>query len=454
MTPTAWSRVGVLLLLVASAAWAGEDPPPLASSGRFRPRLSLVDVPFNVRGGVPSMQQALDVEGVVVGGGSWAISLLGDEIGQHTRPWLRHLAEGSLQGVWLLLGGLALPGGDTWLHEEWHRAVLSRHGVSSFNGVYEFQPFRSFIYVKRVTDEGLAFIKEQHPQDFVRLSAAGMEAQVAESVHLQREIFFDRRSPRRDLARLWYGAIAVSNYMHLCVTSRSEDAIGDTEREVDIAERDFVGLDCVSWIYDLENDRQPYAERGVHPSGIGVDRYRYADQLSPRGHSYLKRAAWLSLLNFASPQLVGVGQLPVPGRPEDRWNLHFSHQLTSFGQVVSGHVLASVGGWDVGATYHHYLNGERPFPGLELMLVRWRLPTQALSAHLSVGAQLWLQPREGRFLDAGARPGGSGRIELSVDVLPRLAVFAELDGKSAGWVSGNVYLGPAVQGRLGLEAAL
>jgi hypothetical protein len=413
-----------------------------------------VDAPFNFRGGVPSMQQALDVQEVVMGGGSWAIDLLGERIGQRTRPWVRYLVEIPLLLSWVVLGGTVLPGGDAWMHEEWHRAVLSRHGVSSYNGVYDFRLFSMYIYVKHVSDEGLTFIKERHPQDFVRLAAAGMEAQVADSLRLRRELFFDRRELLRDLPRLWFGVLSVSEYMRMCSSIRSGEAIGDEAREVDIAERDFVGLDCSSWIYDLENDRQPYAERGVHPSGIGVDRYRYVDQLSPEGQSYLRRATVLSLLNVVSPQLFGVKHLPVPGRPEDRWNLAFSHQLTSFGQALGGHVFASISGWDVGATYYHYLNGERGFPGLELMLVRWPLPTQVLSAHLSAGAQLWLQPAEGRFRDTGARVGGGGRVELAVDVLPRLTVFAELDAKSAGWVSGNVYLGPAVQGRMGLEASL
>ncbi|MDY7230277.1 hypothetical protein [Hyalangium rubrum] len=446
--------VSLCVLLGAFAARAEEPSAPLARSGRFRPRLSLVDVPFNVRHGAPSMRQAADMQELVMGGGSWAIDLLGERIGQNSRSWVRPVVEVPLLLTWALLGATVLPGGDAWFHEEWHRAVLSRHGVSSFNGVYELRLFSEFIYVKHVSDEGLTFIKEQHPQDFVRLSAAGMEAQVASNVRLQRDIFYDRRSPARDVPRLWLNAVSVFQYLRLCVGTRSEDALGDDVREVDIAERDFTGLDCSGWIYDLENDRQPYAERGVHPSGIGVDRYRYADQLSPEGRSYLKRASWLSLLNFASPQLFGVGHLPVPGRPEDRWSFALSHQLTSFGQVVDGHLLASLAGWNVGATYHHYLNGTRAFPGLELRLVRWPVPTQAVSAHLSAEGWLWLQPSDGRFMDTRARLGGGGSLALAVDVLPRLAVYAELDAKSAGWVTGNVYLGSAVQGRLGLEAAL
>lgn len=446
-----WLRVSVLLLLVASTARA-EEAPPLAASGPFRPRLSLVDVPFNLHG-VPSMQQALDAEDVVMGGGSWAIDLLGERLERNYRPWVRYLVEVPLQVSWAVLASDALPGGGAWAHEEWHRAVLSLHGASSFNGVYEFKPFRPFIYVKHVTDEDLARIKEEHPQDFVRLSAAGMESQIADSIQLQRDIFFQRRDPFRDIARLWYDKISVSAYMKICATTPSSEEIGNDVREVDVAERDFVGLDCTSWIYDLENDREPYAARGTHPSGIGIDRYRYVDQLSPEGQHYLKQAGWLSLLNFVAPQLFRVSSLP--GLPDEgRWNFALSHQLTSFGQVVDGHLFVSLRGWDVGLTYHHYLNGVRAFPGLEVLLVRWPLPTQAVPAHLSASAQLWLQPEDGRFKDTEARLGGGGLVELAVGILPRLGVFAAVDAKSAGWVTGNVYLDPAVQGRLGVEASL
>jgi hypothetical protein len=69
--------LGVFLsVLEASAA----EPPPLAASGRFRPRLSLVDVPFTFRGGVPSMQQSLEVSHLMMEGGSWGIDLLGERL--------------------------------------------------------------------------------------------------------------------------------------------------------------------------------------------------------------------------------------------------------------------------------------------------------------------------------------------------------------------------------------
>jgi hypothetical protein len=441
------------VLLSVSQARAAE-PPPLAGSGRFRARLPLVDAPFNFRGGVPSMQQSLEVSHLVMEGGSWGIDLLGERIEQWTNPWLRYFVEVPLLVFWEFGGG-ALPGGDTWLHEEWHRAVLSRYGVSSFNEVYELRPFRSFIYVKHVSDEGLAFIKDRHPQDFVRLAAAGMEAQVADTLQLQRDIFFERRSPVRNLPHLWLSRFNVSTYLGACTILTAADESYINAAEVEVAQRDFVGLDCSSWMYDLENDRQPYAARGTHPTGVGIDRYRYVDQLSPRGREFLEQAAGLSLLNFVSPQLFGVGHLPVPGlAAEDRWNFALTHQLTSFGQVVDGHLFASIQGWNVGATYHHYLNGARAFPGLELLLVRWPVAVRGVPAHLSSGVQVWLQPREGRFSDTEARLGGGARTELAVEVLPRLSVFAEVDAKTAGWVSGNVYLDPHVQARLGVEAAL
>ena len=37
--------------------------------------------------------------------------------------------------------------------------------------------------------------------------------------------------------------------------------------ERNIAKRDFVGLDCNAWVYDLFRPNEPYELRGIHPIG-------------------------------------------------------------------------------------------------------------------------------------------------------------------------------------------
>src|SRR6185503_15319227 len=70
--------------------------------------------------------------------------------------------------------------------------------------------------------------------------------------------------------------------------------------------RDFTGLDPDGWVYDLFRPDEPYAARGIHPSGVGIDRYRSESDFTPRERRYLRRQARLSWLNLLNPQLIGL----------------------------------------------------------------------------------------------------------------------------------------------------
>lgn len=48
-----------------------------------------------------------------------------------------------------------------------------------------------------------------------------------------------------------------------------------------VSVRDFTGHDFVAWVYDLHRPDEPYGARGIHPSGVGIDRYRKSAQLTP-----------------------------------------------------------------------------------------------------------------------------------------------------------------------------
>jgi hypothetical protein len=66
-----------------------------------------------------------------------------------------------------------VPPGEAWLHEEWHRAVLSHCGIASYNDTYKFRLFGGVVNVSHVRDEDLERLKREHPAEFVRLAAAG-----------------------------------------------------------------------------------------------------------------------------------------------------------------------------------------------------------------------------------------------------------------------------------------
>jgi len=155
---------------------------------------------------------------------------------------------GTLAGDLLLL---YLPGGEAWLHEEYHRAVMSRHGANSFNGVNRFPVGSSIIAVSKVKDEDLMRIKEKSPSDMVRLHASGIEGQYLLINNLQRNNFF------YDLQLNNQALYLISTFnSHLYIFMSTSPKFADknmtkmNEKETTIASRDFTGFDFTAWAYE------------------------------------------------------------------------------------------------------------------------------------------------------------------------------------------------------------
>src|SRR5829696_6007251 len=99
-----------------------------AGAQSLRVDIPLLDAPYNTAHGLraPSMAQSLGVTETFY-------EVLHPAI---ERAWGSHR---KLAGVSLVLFdvfGALLPGGDGWMHEEYHRAVLGSQGVGSFNDIY------------------------------------------------------------------------------------------------------------------------------------------------------------------------------------------------------------------------------------------------------------------------------------------------------------------------------
>ena len=60
----------------------------------------------------------------------------------------------------------------SWLHEEYHRGVMTQYGINSFNEVLLFKLWAGSIAVSREKDEELAMLCDLHHPDFVRLMSA------------------------------------------------------------------------------------------------------------------------------------------------------------------------------------------------------------------------------------------------------------------------------------------
>ena len=198
-----------------------------------------------------------------------------------------------------------LPLSSTWLHEEWHRAVMGKHGIDSYNEVYEMEFFSETISVSNVSDDELITFKQNHPHDFIRMHSAGLESQNQLNLAIEKDQFF-HNTTTLDQFTLLSNTVNTTAYLYTCASDDSNELTEKIIRRegTDISDRDFTGLDCNAWVYDLFRPNEPYTDRGIHPSGVGIDRYITYDKLNDEEKRFLRKQYYLSYLNFIDPFLL------------------------------------------------------------------------------------------------------------------------------------------------------
>jgi len=428
-----FSILSIVSLFPASARSADSyyGGPGLGAKPTTMIDVPLYDAPFNFeRGGytVPSMRQSL----------AWSTSyyenfhrLIGGEE-----------LERSSWRLWGVVGfdllSNYIPLGNAWMHEEWHRSVMSRRDISSYNDVYTFPFFQDMIAVSNVSDTDLIRLKKDHNPDQVRMSAAGMEAQVAQNLAIERHHFFDN-STTFDQPFLVMNAMSNAIYLGLC-SSKSADAATSKQQQQegpDIGKRDFTGLDCNGWVYDLHRPDEPYTARGVHPSGVGINRYITNSQLTDRERRFLRRQFAFSFLNFVDPFLVGKDSFRSEffGK-EWSWNANLAHSLTSFGYVIDARMFLKEGDEKYLLTLHNGF-GLHYYPGISVEMVD--LPVGD-GFFVSSALTVWTQPKAQR-LDAQDR---QWLFDLSTQFnfqwTRQTFTYFGVQAKTPGWMMGDPYL--------------
>jgi hypothetical protein len=394
-----------------------------------------------VRRGAPSMQQSLWLTTDLYALAHYGLGLVVDP---YSDVWWKRFLSVTAIGAFDALT-IELPGLAAWQHEEWHRAVMAYRHIDSYDDIYDFRIFSSLVNVSHVSDADLVRLKAEHPADHVRLSAAGIEGNYELARNIEKARFFGRTNT--------YDGVLVTIlhaenffYWNTCATS------GDQYRaqEADVSKRDFTGLDCTAWTYDLFRPDEAFAARGLDPSGVGIQRYRGRSDLTDAEQSYLSTQRWLSLLNFLDPNVVGINAFESG---ETRWNAAARHVPTSFGSDSGVDVFFQRRPIEAFARLHLYANRTHVFPGAEAELWRVRA-VPSLPIDLSFTAAAWLQPAEQRFETSHPAPGGLLRARIRFPFDERLAPYSEIEVKTAGWVAGNVALGPSGAIRMGVTASL
>lgn len=409
-----------------------------------------LDHPFNTShdGRFPSMQQSLSLTNTTMQLGHYAI-LDTNIMSEAAKPYIVILFQ-------ILM--TYMPMGDAWIHEEWHRAVLSRRGIDSFNDVYKLQLFADTISVSHVRDKDLIYLKKEHPQEQIRLSAAGIEAQYESILDLEKNEFFNGTRVWMQ-PYYWLSTVNSIFYIYACTTSEADEMTDEinTEDGANMEARDFTGLDFTAWVYDLHRPDEPYEARGIHPTGVGINRYRKRSDLSQSELSYLKLQSKLALLNLLDPQFLVYDRFYATNpfnKKSFEWNFNLKHILSSFGYTINLNIFLKQNKHKFFLALHNYFNKNHYFPGLDISLLRYPMEISTYSFPLSIRIFPWLQPRGGRFRTGQASPGALLAITKYFPIYKALEGFVEIEGKTNGWVAGNVYLDAAWSTRLGIFAEL
>ncbi len=418
--------------------------------------LPLFDYPFNAMSGYrqPGMGQSLYLSkditqlahSLVVTG----FYVLPEDLGRGKKI-LTIIGLGIFDYVYLYL-----PPGASWLHEEWHRAVMGHRNIKSYNGVYDYNLFTDSISVSRVRDEDLVKLKRNHPHDFIRLSAAGNEAEIELSLEMRKDTFFSGRPIYYDNISWWFNLVNVWSYIKFCSTPAADN---DTDRfnrreGSNVPKRDFTGLDFTAWVYDLFRPEEPYTARGVHPSGVGIDRYIKYSDLTGNEKRYLRLQGRLALLNFISPQMIGYNRFSAAPSFLDRpahWNFAVVHHLTSFGYTVNTNFFLATGMYRWTVAYFNYRNYRNNFPGIQAELSRFPMGPAGLNAYLTTTVGLWIQPENQKFMTGRGTPGGFTRFNLSYPLMESFEIFIQPEIKSEGWLAGSVSLERSYQFMTGIN---
>jgi len=342
----------------------------------------------------------------------------------------------------ILAFAYVLPFGYPWLKNEYNRSLLSKFGVNSINGEYSLI---NGIGVTGFTDDELIQFKANAPYDFIRMSIATTEGYFLFSDLMIRKYFFYDLDDLSFvpafitvLLSLGHTSIAVIHEMGLKnINKDTEEFYKKDEKQI---KRFISHYDAVNWVYELFRPYEPYASRGLHPSGDGsIARYITYDQLTDDERTYLVRQGWLSWLNFVSPLLYGFKSIPL-GKNRLEGNFALRHYFTSFGTDTMIRVFLKKNPFNMAFTFHNNINYENWFPAIETELVDYLFNIGKLSMFLSPRVLIGMQPKDQVFKTNS--PEFLGLFGLRVDFRVHKNIFPYIDftAKTKGWVPGNEYL--------------
>ncbi len=366
------------------------------------------------------------------------------------RKILRELGLGSTNLIIeILIGGT--PFGTGWTHEEWHRAVMNKNNVRSFNDMNTFPIGKETVSVSHVTDEDLANFKASNNADFVRMGIAGIEAQYEYVKAVQKDNFYNNLNLSSQVS-YWINNLNSISYVRFCSTAEGDSLTVKLEREegTNIKVRDFTGFDFTAWIYDLSRPNEAYAARGISPSGVGIRRYRQTTDLTNEELDYLKKMGKMQWINLISPMMFYINSIKVNN--DLRFNFGLFHYLSSFGYDLGCNFFVNYKQNKIFFALHNYHNLHNNFYGVEAQLIDKELLIGNKTLLFTPSVHLWTQPKNQEFRTSDSQLGGKAEIYVSAKIGQTWRPYIALSAKTNGWVAGDVYLNSNFSGRIGVRA--
>jgi hypothetical protein len=332
-----------------------------------------------------------------------------------------------------------VPGGDGWLHEEFHRAVMTRAHVNSFDDMNRVPLGSELVSVNRIQDEDLIRFKKQDAAGFTRMQEAGIEGEYLLIDQMQRNNFFSGQKLLHEFHYILTTANSIA-YVRESANPKTVDVETDkmNQNELTIPQRDFTGFDFSGWVYDLFRPGEPYEQRGAHPSGVGINRYRKTTDLTADELSFLKKQGNLQLLNLISPMMFGFRRIGLGNQL--RGNFAIRHFLTSFGDDIQLNVFVRSPHYHYVFAYHQFQNKEHSFPALQAEILEH--PTKMWGKKYVVDYKILigLQPSDQRFISSRADFLGLLGFKVRAAGFNKIKPYFELEAKTKGWVAGNTFL--------------
>ncbi len=372
----------------------------------------------------PSMAQSLAVSTDIISGFHYGMKMFYDKVSIENNKFKNILYAGGTALIDILFYFLPLYGGQVWLHEEYHRAVLPEFGIRSFNSVYLFDVDALGAYVDiKFSDE--VYLKKESVADYIRLYAAGMEGELLWVEQLQRNNFFYNQKLLNEI-QYWISISQVVGYVNMANLNNSP--------------ADDFYTDYTVWTYALFRPNEPLGERGY-----------YAIDLTKAERDYLKLQGGLQLFNVLSPMMFGIRTIPL-GNTGFEGNFAFRHYLTSFGADIPVSVFLKYRHFNMAFTYHSYLNYEYYFPAIEAELVDYPFSIGKLNMYLSPRVLIGMQPKNQEFKVASPDFLGLFGLRVDFNLSKHILPYIDFTAKTRGWVAGNEYLTANASVRLGVSA--